>query len=213
MSDETTEEELPVLAEFMFAELRDCVLTEIKEAGESWQQMSQQRQDEVIFRVDRQVRNIVGRAARTYAAHGFPVVAGELESVTIKGGAAKATVKITQVSSGVLDLADSTDEQVLIVIADERVFSAQDGRVKSEADQPELPLEPADLVYERAGEWFWRRADPDEDGAWIESEGFTSMENATINRQEVLGRLEEGTANGTVGDEGTAGDEGGDETE
>ena len=56
------------------------VLTEVKAAGKSWQEMSQSDQEMVIDRVDKQTDALVSKCIRTLTSHEFPVVDGVLES-------------------------------------------------------------------------------------------------------------------------------------
>ena len=144
MSEETNEVapdgDMPLAAEELFADWRDTLLDEVKAMPEVWQKLGQQQQDELIERVDLRGKGSVKRAARAFAAHSFAVVAGELEGIHIKKGKARATVAIASVTEGVLDLADMTDEQVLIVLVDERQFMVASGHVKSDPDQADLPL-------------------------------------------------------------------------
>ncbi len=87
-----------LVADFMFGELRDALLTEIKflvsldiestrpALGNPWPMMPQQEQDEVIERIDGQVKDVIERAADTLAAHEFPIIAGQVGQ-HIKGSA------------------------------------------------------------------------------------------------------------------------------
>ena len=120
------------------AALRDAVLTEIKAAPEVWQRMSQEQQDGVIGRVDRQMHNLIAKCIKLLIGHEFPVVSGTLDQVVVKDQL-KAVVIIPKASPDRFDLIDSVGREIRITVADSQAFSATAGEVKSEPDQPDLP--------------------------------------------------------------------------
>ena len=155
----------------VFASLRDVVLQEVKAAGKSWQEMSQNEQELVIFRVDQSCKAIVGAAVRAMTAHEFPIVDGTIAQVTVKDGI-KAVIDIPRSSANRFDLFDAVGDSVRVVIADPRDFMAAEGQETSDPDDPELPMgqEPGGGVAEKVMDAI--------DGTTWEKDGVT----ATIQR-------------------------------
>ena len=128
-----------MLAETMHAELRDAVLTEIKAAGRSWQEMPEGEQALIIERIDQRVESVLARAVATLVAHEFAVVEGMLEQVTVKDDL-KAVIKVARNAPDRFDLIDTVGARVRVVVADHREFMGAPGEVQPDADQPDLPL-------------------------------------------------------------------------
>lgn len=129
-------------AGIVHADLRDAVLTELKAAGESWQQMSEFKQEEVIFRIDNRMRALVRKVIRAIVSHDFPLVSGTLDQITVKDEI-KVVVKIPKGSADRFDLFDSVSSVIGLIMADPGDFAAVEGRVRSDPDQPDLPLNTA----------------------------------------------------------------------
>ncbi len=128
-----------LVADFMFGELRDALLTEIKALGNPWPMMPQQEQDEVIERIDGQVKDVIERAADTLAAHEFPIIAGQLDTITIKDGI-KAVIKVPMHEKQRYELVDAVGSKIRLVVVDTEQFIGG-GEITSDSDQHELPLQ------------------------------------------------------------------------
>ena len=127
-----------MVEESIFADLRDALLTELKEAGDPWQKMSQSKQDEIIERVDKRVRDRVREATGLIVTHDFPSVAGAVDGITVKDKT-KITVVVDRMTPDCHDLIDAGQgASVRVVLADARAFEGIQGSVTSEPDQPEL---------------------------------------------------------------------------
>ena len=137
-----------MVEESIFADLRDALLTELKEAPEVWQKMSQKAQDEIIERIDKRVLACVEEATALMTSHHFPVVEGVIDGITIKGDT-KVSVKVPQMTPSMHDLIDEGQgSTVRLVLADPRAFTGMDGSVTSDKDQPDLPLDEQVRVFE-----------------------------------------------------------------
>lgn len=128
-----------MLAETIHGEMRDAILTEIKAAGRSWQEMPQHEQERVIYRIDKRVESILAGVVRTLVGHDFPEVEGALEQITVKDGL-KLVVKVSATAHDRFEVVDAVGSHVRVVVADHRVFTGKPGQVTSDSDQRDLPL-------------------------------------------------------------------------
>ena len=119
---------------FMFGEMRDCLLNEMKAMPEVWQKMSQSQQDEAIGRIDTQVARVIWDAATRLAAHNYPTIKGEVDQVLFKEGI-KAVIKVQPGDPMRHELADSKYVNVVIIDADQFMGG---GEITSDPDQQDL---------------------------------------------------------------------------
>lgn len=129
--------EKDMTAEFMFGEIRDACLMEIKAAGTPWQIMPQQMQDEVIERIDKNVKTVINKAVDILIAHQFPIIKGEIDKVVFKDGI-QAVVKIPSGDPRRHELADARYVNIVIIDVDQFMGG---GEIQSEADQRGLNID------------------------------------------------------------------------
>jgi len=187
-----------MIEESMFADLRDALLTELKEAGDPWQMMSQSRQDEIIERIDKRVGDRIREAAGLMVTHSFPAVEGTIDGITVKDDT-KIVVKIGVMTPDCHDMIDAgRGASVRLVLADARAFTGLAGSVTSDADQPSLDI-PEAPAFEEKPEGVWRFT---WDGA--ERGPFDSKEDAEAAWQEMTttaASADEATSTEPTGDE------------
>lgn len=125
-------------AETMTGVLVTAVIDELKAAPDVWQKLPQARQDEVIDRVVRRCKALVGTAVRLIAADGRDVIRADLEQITAKDEI-KAVCKLAKHDEKRHALLDAVGKPVLIVVASAEPFMGGDVPT-SEPDQRDLPV-------------------------------------------------------------------------
>lgn len=127
-------------ADMIHANIRDLVLSEIKAAPTHWSTMPQQMQEEMIDRIDQNVSNVIKNAVNAMVAHQFPLVTGELDSVTVKDEI-KAVVKISKHSEGLHDVIDAVGASIRMIVVDTDDFETGEGKIEADLNQRPLPLD------------------------------------------------------------------------
>ena len=122
------------------AQLLSALLDEIKAIPDVWQKLPKLEQDDILDRLRERVAYEVQQAAFALASNEATYLVAHLEQVTFKAGV-EAKLKIHPGSPHRLDLADSTGQSVLIVLADAEEYVGGMDEFKGEADQPDLPIE------------------------------------------------------------------------
>lgn len=132
-----TDSDIVLLAsDTMKGDLITALVDELKAAPNVWPKLSQQQQDEVIFRFERRVGAAIREAVRMIASDNRPSIEATLEQITAKDGI-KAVITLSKNHSQRHDLLDAVGQAVLIVVADAEPYSGGD-RPKPEPDQRQL---------------------------------------------------------------------------
>lgn len=141
-SVEQVSEPLPVDVEIaretMLGDLMQVCLDEIKAAPDVWPKLSQERQEDVIERVQNRVSTAVRGAVEILAAKGRIAIAATLEQVTVKDGI-KAVVTLSRSDARRHDLIDACGQNLLLVVADATENMGGANAHKPDPDQPGLP--------------------------------------------------------------------------
>lgn len=123
-------------AETMGLELLKAIVDELKIAGASWQELSQDQQDGVIARISARIRHETARAVNLIAGAANDSARVKVESVTVKDGS-KIVLKTLLPVHDVIDHVGK--DAVLVMVDPEQFFGGMDS-VKGDKDQPDLPL-------------------------------------------------------------------------
>ena len=99
----------------MLKDLLNIVIDQAKALPKSWQEMSQDEQQEYIDSAEAQIRASVDATINIIACRDTPTVAGIVDQVVFKDGA-KVVIKFGSVTTGVHELADAQGHMVQIVI-------------------------------------------------------------------------------------------------
>lgn len=126
-------------AESMGVDLLQALVTELKLLPKPWPELSKAKQDDIIDRLRARVEHNVKMAVHVLTAAGRIVVAGDLDSITIKDGV-KAVVKFGPSAEGLSHLYDAAGKAVLIVVANPEEHLGGMGDVQGEADQRAMDL-------------------------------------------------------------------------
>lgn len=127
-------------AETLGVDLLSALVDELKVAPDVWQKLSEEAQGEVIERLRRRVQTLAGRAVQIIAAQGRPTVKATVDSVQFKDGI-KAVFTLPASAPSRHELADSTGQTVLVVLADAEPLLGGMDAVRPEPDQPALAIE------------------------------------------------------------------------
>lgn len=138
--NETRIDPVELAAETLLGDLMQLVLGEIRAAPDVWPKLSQYKQDEVIDRVQRRCADAVRQCVQLIACKGRTAIPGALDSVTVKDGL-KAVIKFSQADPNRHELIDATGRSVIVIVADAAEFSGGTDEVKSQPDQPDLPID------------------------------------------------------------------------
>lgn len=123
--------------ETMIHDLMDLVLDDLKASG-AWAEMNQDAQDEVIARAEIRVKTAVGKAIDIINAQEAVKARGIVEQVVFKDG---AKVVITGKNNPQFhEIAYSTGEEVMIVLATADNLLEQEHEHESDPDQAEVPF-------------------------------------------------------------------------
>lgn len=123
----------------MLADLMACVIQELKVLPKAWDSMSKSEQDEVIERIEKQMREAADQAINIIASCGMAEVSGTVDEVKFKGGA-RAVITFASVNQGVHSLADAQGHFVKIIIPETEDLVNDSDKPVGEADQRALKL-------------------------------------------------------------------------
>lgn len=123
----------------LLGDLMKIVIDEIKALPKVWQELSQSKQDGVIERVDKRVREAVTVCVELIASNGRSTIPAALEQVTVKDGI-KGVVTVSKTDPKRHELTDAVGRAILIVVADPSDHFGGSGSVKSDPDQQALPM-------------------------------------------------------------------------
>lgn len=132
-----------IAEETMVGDLVQTCLTELKAAPDVWQKLSEDKQADVLERLEKRVKAAIKRAVFIIASEDRPTIDAIIEQITVKDGY-KAVLKISRSAPGALDLVESQsggDSEVLIVLPNAGKYRDQGAGVKPDPDQPGLGFE------------------------------------------------------------------------
>lgn len=104
-----------IALETMRGDIRDALLTEFKSRPKAWQQMNEQEQDSIIFRLNHIAQGLVDRAVYVVAHQGAPYLAGEVNKFTVKDGL-KIEFGSAGLAENIIKLAEHSGAAVLVLI-------------------------------------------------------------------------------------------------
>lgn len=147
------------------------LVQEIRIMPDCWQKLSENKQADVIERLETQVRNAVTLAVHMIASAERKTAYGKLESVAIKDKM-KAVLVINQSSPCRHELLDAVEQDCLIILggAEEHMGNIG-GAVSPDPDQNPLDLNGGDADMQEPGAWGGEDA-TDADFALIEVDRF-----------------------------------------
>lgn len=138
--NDTAAVDVPEMAATTVAgDLLAALIDELRLIERPWQSLPEVDQQDVIERLRARVKTNVEEAVRTIAADARPVIAAEVESVTVKDGI-KAVLKLSKGDPNRHHLVDAQGDVVLIVVAGAAQYTGGLDAVQAEPDQRALGL-------------------------------------------------------------------------
>lgn len=133
---------LGMTADTVGKDLLSALVAELKLMPEPWQKMPKRKQNDILDRLRDRVAANVKMAVHLISASGRIVVNGELEQITIKGGA-KAVINVSRGAESLHDFYDAQGTEVLIAWFPARYWQR--------LSAPALIASPASSLVERQG--------------------------------------------------------------
>lgn len=126
-----------IAAKFMRGDLLQFLVQEIKLIPMGWQVLPEEKQAEVLERMDERVTEAVKKTVEIIAANDRPFILATLDSVTFKDGISMK-LDIAKMEANRHELADAQGGVVMIVLPKVGDHLGGD-RPKAQPNQPELP--------------------------------------------------------------------------
>lgn len=128
--------------ETLAGDMRDEMLSRVKHLKATWNLLSQQEQAEVANGLELFAKQMVRRAVHLVTRQEFPHTAVKLAEMKIKGGKdIEAKIVCDNIEHNRSVLGEHIGQLVQIVMIDSDVFMGERDAVKTDPDQPDLPLE------------------------------------------------------------------------
>lgn len=138
--DQPVDTPVEIATETMLGDLMQVCVDELKAAKDVWQKLPQYDQEMAISRIERRCKHAVEQVVRIIASEARATILATLESVTAKDQI-KAVLTLSKGDPQRHGLLDACGQPVLIVLASTEQFEGGKDTVKSEPEQPGLPLE------------------------------------------------------------------------
>ncbi|WP_291982252.1 Rmf/CrpP family protein [Candidatus Accumulibacter sp. ACC005] len=130
---------LGMTADTVGKDLLSALVTELRLLPEPWAKTPKSKQNDIIDRLRDRVAANVKMAVHLISASGRTTVTGELEQITIKGGA-KAVINVSRAAESLHDFYDAQGTDVLIVVSGQASHTAGMDEIQGEEDQRALDL-------------------------------------------------------------------------
>lgn len=154
------------------------LIQEIRIMPDCWQKLPEAKQQDIIDRLERQVRNAATIAVHTIAGGDRDTVYGKLESMTAKDKM-KAVFVVNPSSPHKEDLLFAVNKDCLLIIGGANEFTGGMDQVKPDPDQNPLDLNGGDHDMEDAGAWGGMQ--PADDSDVVDAE-FQELPQLTVER-------------------------------
>lgn len=130
--------------ETLTGDLRDVLLTHVRSMEDPWSKLSEQKQQDKIYAIERAAEDVVRRAVAIIAKRGFDTLPISVADFTVKGGEIKGKFGALVSEQNVVSLSDHQGKAALIVLTDAADFFGERAEAKADPDEPGLPIEDSD---------------------------------------------------------------------
>lgn len=137
MDDQT--DEVAVQAEKLMGEVRDALLTHIRDMKNPWPKLSENEQRQKVEAITRTARHCVTRSIGIAAKRGFDAIAVSVSDFTVKDGGIKLKATAHGSVENIALLASHPGAAALVLVDAETFMGAED--VAVDLDAPELPID------------------------------------------------------------------------
>ncbi|EQB2522409.1 cell division protein FtsK [Pseudomonas aeruginosa] len=169
---------LHMTADTLGKSLLQGLIQEIRIMPDCWQKLPEAKQQDIIDRLERQVRNAATIAVHTIAGGDRDTVYGKLESMTAKDKM-KAVFVVNPSSPHKEDLLFAVNKDCLLIIGGAAEFLDGMKDVKADPDQNPLDLNGGDHDMEDPGAWGGMQ--PADDSDVVDAE-FQELPQLTVER-------------------------------
>lgn len=130
-----------IARETLTGDLRDIIIDIVKTTKnlKPWKDMKESEQKELVAKIENRTEHAIKKAVRHIAADGRKTVSGTLEQITVKDGL-KCVITLPKHSDMRHSVIDAQGATVLMVVVDDSRFKGEKGPVKTDKDQPDLPV-------------------------------------------------------------------------
>lgn len=136
---EPTKHELMINAEqHLGKDLLSFIIQELKAAPKPWEKMSENEQQDVIFRATKRIKDAVRQAVTIIAAKDRPSMEAHVKKVVFSDGGVEGVVVLSKKQGGRHDFADSQGENITIVITNPSEYTESMTEVEADKDQKEI---------------------------------------------------------------------------
>jgi hypothetical protein len=122
--------------------IRDFMLHHYQRLGAPWSKLSEAEQRSLVDDALTEAYDLVRAAIQTIVANTGPAIQATVDSVTVKDGI-KATLTMSRHAEQRHELVDAQGKAVFVLVMDPSDFGKA-GKVETDPDEPEIPLEGAD---------------------------------------------------------------------
>ncbi|MBM6396175.1 hypothetical protein JQC79_10480 [Ochrobactrum anthropi] len=137
-------EAVSLAEETLTGDVRDVLLTHVRSMEDPWSKLSEQKQQDKIYAIERCAEDVVRRAVSIIAKRGFDVLPIKVADFTVKGGEIKGKFGALVSEQNVVSLSDHQGQSALIVLTDATDFFGERTEAKPDPDEPGLPIEDSD---------------------------------------------------------------------
>lgn len=137
MTTETENSHVEMASETMLGDLMSCIVDELRHSERLWHEMSEEVQQQAIYRIESRVRENVKQAVEIIASRDRPTIVATVESVTVKDGI-KAVVTLPKSDEQRHELFDAAGRSVLLIVGGASEHMGGADTVKPDPDQPAL---------------------------------------------------------------------------
>lgn len=128
--------------ETLTGDLRDWLLSHLRNMPKPWQQLSEAEQKDRIYAAESAARDFVRKGVNLIAAHGHDKVTVDVGKFTVKDGSIKAEFVAAATDDNLLLIRHAG--RAVLVLADPEVFTGERSPAAADPDEPELPIEEED---------------------------------------------------------------------
>lgn len=126
-----------IAADTMTGDLMACLIDEMKNAPRVWQQMSEEEQGNLIYRIQERIQDNVRQAVEIIASDNRPTIVATVESVTVKDGI-KAVVTLPKSDAQRHELFDAAGMSVLLIVGGAAQYYGGADQIQPDPNQPAL---------------------------------------------------------------------------
>lgn len=125
-----------IASETMLGDLMHVVVDSVKSMPRTWQEMSEQQQDDYLAMIDKQCRAAIEQCVQIIASQGMVRMPVEIVQTTIKDGV-KVQVELVRAEQ-VVEMVEARTKYAMLVMANVNDFVGEEGKPKADKDQQDL---------------------------------------------------------------------------